>query len=74
LVKGCINCRAIFNNVENKRGVNRLKEFDQLPKSIKKTVRYIKQDATNDQLEIIRKIINITIDKRKSEQNIPMNT
>jgi hypothetical protein len=48
-------------------GVNGLKEFDQLPKNIKKTVRYIKQDATNEQLEVIRKIINMTIDRRRKE-------
>ena len=41
-----------------------MKNFDQYPKSIKKAVRYIKQDATKDQLEEIRKLIDYAIKKR----------
>jgi hypothetical protein len=44
-----------------------LKEFDQLPKSIKKTVRYIKQDATKEQLDQIKRIIDYAIQKRITE-------
>jgi hypothetical protein len=42
-----------------------MNNFDSFPKSIKKTVRYIKQDATKDQLIEIRKLINYAIDRRK---------
>ena len=38
-----------------------MKNFDQYPKSIKKAVRYIKQDATKEQLEEIRKLIDYAI-------------
>ena len=43
-----------------------MKNFDQYPKSIKKAVRYIKQDATKEQLEEIRKLIDYAIKKRNS--------
>lgn len=42
-----------------------VKSFDQYPKSIKKVVRYIKQDATREQLEDIKKLIDYAIKKRK---------
>ncbi|MED3951880.1 hypothetical protein P4603_07250 [Priestia aryabhattai] len=38
--------------------------FDNHPKSIKKAVRYIKQDASKEQLMEIRKLLNNTIRKR----------
>lgn len=38
-----------------------MKNFDQYPKSIKKAVRYIKQDATKEQLEEIRQLIENAI-------------
>ena len=38
--------------------------IDKFPKSIKKAVRYIKQDASKEQLEEIRKLIDYAIDKR----------
>lgn len=41
-----------------------MKNFDQYPKSIKKAVRYIKQDASKEQLEEIRKLIDYAIRKR----------
>lgn len=41
-----------------------LKNFDHYPKSIKKAIRYIKQDAEKEQLEEIRKLIDYAIQKR----------
>ena len=41
-----------------------VKNFDQYPKSIKKAVRYIKQDASKEQLEEIRKLIDYAIKRR----------
>ncbi|WP_196493704.1 hypothetical protein [Ornithinibacillus caprae] len=41
-----------------------MKEFDQLPKSIKKAVRYIKQDAPKEKLELIQKVIENAIEYR----------
>ena len=41
-----------------------MKNFDQYPKSIKKAVRYIKQDASKEQLEEIRKLIDYAIKRR----------
>jgi len=38
-----------------------MKNIDNYPKSIKKAVRYIKQDAPKDQLEEIRKLIENAI-------------
>lgn len=43
-----------------------MKSFDTLPKSIKKTLRYINQDVQSlEKLEQIEKIMNYYIDKRK---------
>ncbi|MDQ0232746.1 hypothetical protein [Metabacillus malikii] len=47
-----------------------MKCFVELPKNIKKTVRYLYQDAPLDKLLEIRKILNDVIDKRLSEQKI----
>ncbi|WP_391557578.1 hypothetical protein [Robertmurraya sp.] len=41
-----------------------LGNIDKFPKSLKKTVRYIKQEATREQLEEIRKIIDYAIQRR----------
>jgi hypothetical protein len=41
-----------------------MNNFDQFPKSIKKAIRYIKQDATKEQLEEIRKLIDYAIQRR----------
>jgi hypothetical protein len=41
-----------------------LKDIDKYPKSIKKAVRYIKQDASKEQLEEIRKLIEYAIKLR----------
>nr|WP_263325063.1 hypothetical protein [Neobacillus sp. Marseille-Q6967] len=38
--------------------------IDKYPKSIKKAVRFIKQDATKEQLEEFRKLINYAIKKK----------
>ncbi len=44
-----------------------MNEFDSLPKSVKKTVRYIKQDSTLEQLMYIQKLLNQTIRARKED-------
>lgn len=46
-----------------------MSRFKDLPKTIKKTVRYIHQDAPPDKLIEIQKIINKVIDKRLRENN-----
>ena len=49
-------------------GVNQLNMFEQLPKSVKKTLRYIKQDVHSiEKLEAIQKILNIYINRRKEQ-------
>lgn len=43
-----------------------VKDFDKLPKTIKKTLRYINQDVNSLQkLEELEKTINLIIDKKK---------
>lgn len=42
---------------------------DNYPKSIRKAVRYIKQDATRKELEEIRKLIDYAIKKRTAALN-----
>lgn len=42
-----------------------MKQFDQLPKNVKKTIRYIKQDASLEQLVIIQKMLNQAIYRKK---------
>jgi succinylglutamate desuccinylase len=45
-----------------------MKNFDKLPKSIKKTLRYINQDVNSvDKLEQIEKTVNLYIEKRKQQ-------
>jgi hypothetical protein len=41
-----------------------MKELEQFPKSIKKAIRYIKQDASKEQLEEIQKLIKYAIKVR----------
>ncbi|MDQ0198792.1 hypothetical protein [Neobacillus ginsengisoli] len=41
-----------------------MKNIDHYPKSIKKAIRYIKQDATKEQLEEIRQLIENAIKLR----------
>jgi hypothetical protein len=43
--------------------------FDDLPKTVKKTVRYIIQDAPVENLQDIQKIINNAIHKRLENQD-----
>jgi hypothetical protein len=38
-----------------------MKELERFPKSIKKAIRYIKQDASKEQLEEIQKLIEYAI-------------
>jgi hypothetical protein len=45
-----------------------MKKFNDLPKSIKKAVRFIYQDASTKQLEEIQKVINLAIDQRLKEE------
>ncbi|WP_347548657.1 hypothetical protein ABFG93_14085 [Pseudalkalibacillus hwajinpoensis] len=42
-----------------------VKQAEDYPKSIKKAIRYIKQDASEDQLYGIKKLIDSAIEKRK---------
>ncbi|MCM3771777.1 hypothetical protein M3225_15010 [Priestia aryabhattai] len=44
-------------------------KFESLPKSVKKAVRYIRQDANLEQLQSIKILVNRTIEKRKVELN-----
>ncbi len=41
-----------------------MKEFDRFPKVLKKLVRYIKQDASLEQLEHFRKELDHAIERR----------
>ncbi|MGX2961393.1 hypothetical protein JNUCC23_19365 [Peribacillus sp. JNUCC 23] len=42
-----------------------MKDLDEFPKSIKKAVRYIKQDTTKEQLEEISHLIHQAIMRRR---------
>ncbi|MEW9671318.1 LytR family transcriptional regulator [Ammoniphilus sp. 3BR4] len=45
-----------------------MKCFDDYPKALKKTIRYINQDElTIEQLEVMQKMLNYHINKRKKE-------
>lgn len=44
--------------------MNEMKNIDQYPKAIKKAVRYIKQDASKEQLEEIQKLVEHAIQRR----------
>ena len=46
-----------------------MSNFNELPKTIKKTVRYIYQEAPLEKLVDIQKVINDAITKRKMESN-----
>ncbi|MFC0236525.1 hypothetical protein ACFFJJ_09550 [Fictibacillus phosphorivorans] len=51
-----------------KKGVIiKVNNFDEYPKSIKKVVRYIKQDAPLDQLNELEIILSKTIQHRRNE-------
>lgn len=48
--------------------VFRMNSFDKLPRTIKKTVRYINQDVNSlEKLERIERIMNRYINKKKAE-------
>lgn len=42
-----------------------MKKFDELPKSIKKTIRYINQDASFEQLVYLKQYLNKVIENRE---------
>ena len=44
-----------------------MKDFQKLPKNIKKTVRYINQDASYDQLMLIKKYVKQAIERKEKE-------
>ncbi|WP_165802484.1 hypothetical protein [Priestia megaterium] len=44
-----------------------MKNFDELPKSVKKTIRYIKQDASIEDLTKIQQLVNYAIEQRKKK-------
>ncbi|MGG0571371.1 hypothetical protein ABE033_22055 [Priestia megaterium] len=44
-----------------------MKTFDTLPKTVKKTVRYIRQDASYDQLLVLKRYLMEEIDKKEQE-------
>lgn len=46
-----------------------MSNFEDLPKTVKKTVRYIYQDAPLNKLIDIQKIINEAIDRRLREKS-----
>lgn len=41
-----------------------MKDFEKYPKSLKKAIRYIKQDASKEELGEIKKIIDYAIERR----------
>ncbi|WP_227938619.1 hypothetical protein [Alkalihalobacillus deserti] len=45
-----------------------MKELDQMPKSIVKALRYIKQDAPKDKLDVIHQLLQQAIAQRKLEE------
>ncbi|WP_197046706.1 hypothetical protein [Oceanobacillus salinisoli] len=46
-----------------------MSEFDQLPKSVKKTIRYIKQDAPEEKLIILKKVLDQAFQLRTSSKD-----
>lgn len=42
-----------------------MKDIDKFPKSVTRFVRYIKQDAPQEQLEEIKQLIDAAINRRK---------
>ncbi|MBY0029973.1 hypothetical protein V7079_20135 [Priestia megaterium] len=44
-----------------------MKKFDELPKSVKKTIRYISQDASIEDLAKIQQLVNQAIEQRKKK-------
>jgi hypothetical protein len=50
--------------VTSKRNGERMSSFESMPKSIKKAVRYIYQDAPDEHLKEIQKLVNQAINQR----------
>ncbi|WP_169720901.1 hypothetical protein [Alteribacter aurantiacus] len=46
-----------------------MRPFDEYPKSIKKAIRYIKQDGPLDRLDELEKLLLLTIEKRKESNS-----
>lgn len=44
-------------------------KLDQMPKSIVKAIRYIKQDAPLEKLEAIQQLLNDAVEMRKQEES-----
>ncbi|WP_372780541.1 hypothetical protein ACBZ92_06320 [Priestia aryabhattai] len=44
-----------------------MEKFDRLPKSVKKTIRYINQDASSEELRRIEQLISLAIQQRKKK-------
>ena len=44
-----------------------MSQFDKLPKNVKKTVRYIKQDASYEQIIKVKQFLNMAIEQRIKE-------
>lgn len=50
-----------------------MNQFKKMPKSVKKAIRYIHQDAPEDHLIELKKLFNYAIDKRIQEQKNSIN-
>jgi hypothetical protein len=46
-----------------------MKKFDEYPRTLKKLLRYIKQEATPDQLDQIEKMVRKSIELKRSGSN-----
>lgn len=44
-----------------------MKKFDELPKSVKKAIRYINQDASSQELRKIEQLMSLAIQQRKKK-------
>ncbi len=53
-----------------KTGVEYMNSFPQLPKSMKKAIRYLYQDAPVEKLEDIQKILNQVIESRLEKESV----
>ena len=53
-----------------KKGSGEMKGTDQLPKSIRKAIRYIKQDAPDHKLIEIQGLVNRSIEERMTKSEM----
>lgn len=44
-----------------------MEKFEQLPKSVKKAIRYIRQNAPDDKIPLLRKMFEETFEIRKNQ-------